>query len=255
MEFKKKVSSLISGRFVCQHSTVGRRSTKKRKLRFKEIAIRILLALLISQALYLALLRVVNPPVTLTQLSAFIELKRLERDYVPLIEIPDDVRLAVIASEDQRYLKHGAFDWQSVETVLRAKENRRHLRGASTITQQVAKNIFLWQQRSWIRKGLEAYFAVLLELTMDKRRILELYLNIAEMGPGVFGIEAAAKHYFGKPARTLTPRESALIAACLPNPKIYHPDKPSPHTRAKADWILEQMKYLRATHAAEELLR
>lgn len=210
--------------------------------------------LLVSQAVYLVLLRYIDPPFTITQLGALIETRSLQRNYVPLSGISDNVRLAVMAAEDQLFASHAGFDWQSVSAVFRKNENRQNLRGASTITQQVAKNIFLWQQRSWIRKGLEAYFTVLLELTLDKRRILELYLNVAETGPGIFGIEAAARHYFGKSARALTHREAALIAACLPNPKIYHADNPSPHTRAKAAWILEQMKYLNTSSAVRRLL-
>jgi monofunctional biosynthetic peptidoglycan transglycosylase len=201
------------------------------------------------------LLRVINPPLTLTQLSALVEMKRLKREYVALSTIPNHVGLAVMAAEDQRFVNHDGFDWQGVRAALRQFEKRRgRIRGASTITQQVAKNVFLWQRRSWLRKGLEAYFTVLLELTLDKVRILELYLNIVEMGPGVFGIEAAAKHYFGKSARALTQREAALIAACLPNPKIFRADNPSRHTRAKAEWILEQMRFLRTSRAVQGLL-
>jgi monofunctional biosynthetic peptidoglycan transglycosylase len=211
--------------------------------------------LLLSQGAYLALLSVVNPPLTLTQLSALAEMKRLKRDYVALGDISDHVRLAVIAAEDQRFASHDGFDWQSVRATLRDHEKRRRrLRGASTLSQQVAKNVFLWQHRSWVRKGLEAYFTVLLELTLDKRRILELYLNVAEMGPGIFGIEAAAIHYFDKPARALTRREAALIAACLPNPKVYHADNPSRRIRAKAEWILGQMKLLSTSRTIQGLL-
>lgn len=235
---------------------MGRRRAPKKRIRLKRIIFRTLLVLLVTQAVYLVLLRMINPPFTLTQLGAVVETKIIKRNPVALSEISAHVRLAVIAAEDQRFLNHNGFDWQSVRTVLRERdEGRRRLRGASTISQQVAKNVFLWQHRSWLRKGLEAYFTVLLELALDKRRILELYLNIAEMGPGIFGAEAAAQHYFGKPARTMNPREAALLAACLSNPRLYHPDNPSKRTRAKAEWILTQMKVLRGSNAIRELLR
>jgi monofunctional glycosyltransferase len=241
---------------LCHHAAMGRRKKKKRGLRPASIVGRILLALLVLQAVYLALLRVMFPPLTITQAFAAVETRRLERDYVALEAIPAHARLAVIAAEDQRFALHGGFDWRSVRAALRHNEQHpARARGASTITQQVAKNIFLWQAKSWLRKGLEAYFTVLLEVTLDKRRILELYLNIAEMGPGVFGIEAAARHYFGKPARGLTPEEAALIAACLPNPKVYRADRPSRRVRAKAEWILGQARALRGSHDIAVLLR
>lgn len=234
---------------------MGRRAKKKRSSRLRPLVLKIVLVLAVSQAVYLALLRVIEPPLTLTQIGAWVQTKQLERDYVALSDISNHARLAVMAAEDQRFPTHDGFDWHSVRAALQQhQQGRSRLRGASTISQQVAKNVFLWQQRGWIRKGLEAYFTVLLELALDKRRILALYLNVAEMGPGIFGIEAAARHYFGKSARTLTEQEAALIAACLPNPKQYHADKPSRHVRAKASWIVEQTRFLRTQRAVQALL-
>ncbi len=234
---------------------MGRRK-KKSGARLRGILLRGLLLALVLQGVYLLLLRVIDPPVTATQASALLEMRHLERDYVPLEAISAHARLAVIAAEDQRFPDHSGFDWRGVRDALR--HNRKHpggLRGGSTISQQVAKNVFLWQHRSWFRKGLEAYFTVLVELTLDKRRILELYLNVAEMGPGVFGIEAAANRYFKKPAKALTREEAALIAACLPNPKRYRADRPTRRIRAKAEWIQTQMDYLRSVDKVRRLLR
>ena len=245
----------MSGAALCQDAPVGRRRTSARSFGLRRIIFKMLIIALVFQAVYLVLLRYLNPPLTLTQLCALIETKRLERDDIPLSDIPNDVRLAVLSAEDQRFASHNGFDWGEIQTAFRQNaQHRSPLRGASTISQQVAKNVFLWQRRGWIRKGLEAYFTVLLELVMDKRRILELYLNIAETGPGIFGIEAAARHYFGKSAHSLTSREAALIAACLPNPERYRANRPSPHIRAKAAWILEQMQLLRSYPAVQGLL-
>ncbi len=208
-----------------------------------------------AQLAYLVMLNWIDPPLTITQVQAAFEQHRFARKSVALENISNDARLAVIAAEDQLFPRHCGFDWHSVERAVRSSiAHGRKSRGASTISQQVAKNVFLWQARSWFRKGLEAYFTVLIELALEKRRILELYLNIAEMGPGIFGIEAAANHYFGKTARALGKHEAALIAACLPNPKVYRVDRPSRRARAKAKWILEQMEILRHSTDLQPLL-
>jgi monofunctional biosynthetic peptidoglycan transglycosylase len=159
--------------------------------------------------------------------------------------MPLNARLAVIAAEDQLFADHSGFDWKSIEKAMaynKKKPNR--VRGASTISQQVAKNVFLWQGRSWIRKGLEVYFTFMIELIWNKRRILEVYLNVAEMGKGVFGIEAASNHYFGKPAAQLTRKEAAMIAASLPNPGRYTVKPVSKYVAARSPWVMQQMKNL-----------
>jgi monofunctional biosynthetic peptidoglycan transglycosylase len=150
--------------------------------------------------------------------------------------------LAVIASEDQRFLSHYGFDFEAIQQALSEAREGGRSRGASTITQQVAKNVFLWNGRSWIRKGLEAYFTVLMEVFWPKRRILEVYLNIAEMGPNVFGSGAASKTYFNKPPDKLTRSQAALLAASLPNPRRYRVDAPGPYMRSRQAWIQRQMR-------------
>lgn len=150
--------------------------------------------------------------------------------------------LAVIAAEDQKFPQHWGFDVEAIESVL-DKENGR-LRGASTISQQTAKNLFLWDGRSWVRKGLEAGLTLGLEGVWSKRRILTVYLNIAEFGDGIFGVEAASQHYFHKPASRLTMAEAALLAAVLPNPLRFRVDAPSAYVRQRQAWIMRQMRQL-----------
>jgi monofunctional biosynthetic peptidoglycan transglycosylase len=204
---------------------------------------KILIILLIGQFLYIILLRWVNPPITITQLSNWISGYGLKRDYVDFEDISYNARLAVIASEDQRFAVHNGFDWKSIEKAMKHnEENKSRIRGASTISQQVAKNVFLWQGRSWFRKGLETYFTFMIELCWSKERILEMYLNVSEMGPGIFGIEAASQAYYKKPASKLTQVEAARIAACLPNPKKFKVEPPSRYVSARGWVIVRQMK-------------
>ena len=158
-----------------------------------------------------------------------------------------NAKLAVIASEDQLFPDHSGFDWKNIKKAMeynKRKPNR--IRGASTISQQVAKNVFLWQGKSFIRKGLEAYFTFMIELIWGKKRILEMYLNVIEMGDGIFGIEMAAQKYFGKPAKSLSRQEAAMIAACLPNPKSrYYKVKPATgYILSRSRWIVVQMNSL-----------
>jgi len=153
----------------------------------------------------------------------------------------------VIASEDQKFAEHFGFDFESIDDSLREHARGKRLRGASTITQQVAKNLFLWKGQSFVRKGLEAYFTVLLEVLWPKQRIIEVYLNVAEFGPGVYGVGAASRQYFGISAGRLTPADAALLAAVLPNPRRLHADRPSNFVRTRQDWILWQMRGLGGT--------
>jgi monofunctional biosynthetic peptidoglycan transglycosylase len=152
--------------------------------------------------------------------------------------------LAAVAAEDQKFPQHWGFDFESIADAVEHKTAKGRIRGASTITQQVARNLFLWQGRSYLRKGFEAYFTVLLELLWPKRRILEVYLNIAEFGEGTYGVYAAAQTFFGKRPMELQTREAALLAAVLPNPARLHPRNPSVYVRDRADWIEEQMSHL-----------
>jgi len=164
--------------------------------------------------------------------------------WVPLEEISPSLGAAVIAAEDQNFAEHFGFDWQAIEKAVQHNEKSRRKRGASTVSQQTAKNLFLWNSRSWTRKGLEAWFTLLIEAGWSKKRILEVYLNIVEFGDGVYGAEAAARTYFGKPARRLTPSEAALLAAVLPNPRRFHANAPSEYVRGRQGWILNQMRML-----------
>ena len=216
---------------------------------------RVLLWLFVLQLVYIVLLRWIDPPFTLTQISNCIVGNGCQRDYVSAGEISPYARLAVIASEDQLFTEHYGFDWERIQAALKHNERKPgKLRGGSTISQQTAKNVFLWQGRSWIRKGLEMYFTFMIELVWGKQRILEVYLNVIEMGKGVFGIEAAAQTYFGKSARQLNRREAALIAASLPNPKRYKVKPASGYMQYRASFIQRQMMHLQSDPAIRTLI-
>jgi monofunctional glycosyltransferase len=164
--------------------------------------------------------------------------------WTDLEDIAPAVALAAVAAEDQLFPRHHGFDLESISEAVAERDRRRRVRGASTITQQVAKNLFLWPGRSLARKGLEAYLAALIELAWPKRRILEIYLNVAELGPDLYGVGAAADVYFRKTPAQLTRREAALLAAALPNPKQRRPDRPSPWLSQRAAWIDRQVEQL-----------
>jgi monofunctional glycosyltransferase len=164
--------------------------------------------------------------------------------WVSLEQISPHVAIAVIASEDQLFPFHAGFDFDSIREAVRESERGRRLRGASTISQQVAKNLFLWPGHSFVRKGLEAYFTVLIEGLWPKERILEMYLNVAQLGNGIYGVQAAAERFWHKPARRLSSEEAALLAAVLPNPLRLRADHPSRYVISRRDWILDQMRML-----------
>jgi monofunctional glycosyltransferase len=209
--------------------------------------------LFVAQLVYIVLLRWINPPITITQLTNWIEGNGLKRDYIKFEDMSPNIRLAVMASEDQLFPDHNGFDLKSIQKALTSNSKKR-IRGASTISQQVAKNVFLWQGRGWVRKGLEAYFTFMIEMVWSKQRILEMYLNVSEMGKGIFGIEAAAQKNFKKPAKRLTRTEAAMIAACLPNPKKYSVQPPSNYINRRYPWILNQMRNLEGDKDVEKLL-
>lgn len=165
-------------------------------------------------------------------------------DWVGMDEISPWMALAVIASEDQKFPTHWGFDVAAIQSVLDSEGEKAGMRGASTLSQQTAKNVFLWDGRSWIRKGLEAGLTVGIETVWTKRRILTVYLNVAEMGKGVFGVEEASQRYFHKPASRLSMSEAALLAAVLPNPIRFRADAPSAYVRQRQQWILRQMRQL-----------
>jgi monofunctional glycosyltransferase len=173
--------------------------------------------------------------------------------WVDMDRISPHAAMAVIAAEDQQFPFHYGFDVESIRKAVEKNQRSRRVRGASTISQQVAKNLFLWPGRSYVRKGLEAWFTVLIELFWPKERILEVYLNIAEFGKGVYGVEAASRKFFGKPAAKLTRSEAALLAAVLPNPRRLRVDRPSSYVQSRRSWIMGQMSGLGGTSYLKQL--
>ncbi len=195
--------------------------------------------------IYIVILKYVGSPITLTEIYSLLEGNGFKRTQVSLNTISPHAKLAVIAAEDQLFPDHNGFDIKSIKKALQYNKRKPgRIRGASTISQQVAKNVFLWQGRSWVRKGLEVYFTFMIELIWGKKRILEVYLNEAEMGKGIFGIEAASKKYFNKKSSALTRTEAAMIAASLPNPQRYTVKPRSAYVTRKYPWVLRQMSNL-----------
>ena len=218
--------------------------------RIGRILVRVLLIFFLSSLFFVVLYRFVPPPVTPLMLIRLYEQGtdekrevKLYKDWVPLSSISQALPLAVISSEDQKFEEHFGFDVEAIEKAQ--KYNERHkgkkVRGASTITQQTAKNVFLWPGRSYVRKGFEVYFTFLIEVLWSKERIMEVYLNVIEMGDGIYGAEAASKTYFKVKASQITRPQAALIAACLPSPLRWSPQRPSPYILKKQAWILRQM--------------
>jgi len=193
--------------------------------------------------------RFADPPFTLLMLERRLEAPRgatLRYRWVDLDQVSPNFLLAAVAGEDQRFPHHHGFDLEAINQALEEAAEGGRLRGASTISQQVAKNVFLWPGRSWLRKGLEAYYTLLIELTWGKRRILEMYVNLAELGPLTFGVEAASGYWLGRSARSLDRRQAALLAALLPSPRERSAIHPSPKVRERQAWILGQMRQLGA---------
>mgnify|MGYP000070001336 FL=1 len=217
---------------------------------------RVLLWLLILQFVYIIILRWINPPFTITQVVSLLKGNGLRRDYVSYDYMNNSAKLAVMAGEDQLFPDHNGFDVKAIK--LAVKYNKKHptkIRGASTISQQVAKNIFLWQGGGIFRKGLEAYFTFMIETFWGKKRILEMYLNVAEMGEGIFGIQVAAKNYFNKNSAELTNIEAAQIAAALPNPIRFTVKPLSNYVAARAGIIVRQMSNLGTDPDVNQLLK
>lgn len=203
---------------------------------------RVAVTLFIAHLVYVLLLIFMPAFTTPTIIGQWVGGKTIYKQWVSGDKIAESAKHAVIASEDQEFGEHFGFDVEEIEKAMKYNETHKRKKGASTISQQVAKNVFLWQSRTWFRKGIEVYCTLLIELFWSKDRILDVYLNVAEMGDGVFGIEAAAKTFFGKPASKLTNEEAALIAACLPNPIKFKVNAPSDYVRKRQRWILWQMR-------------
>ena len=169
--------------------------------------------------------------------------EEIKHEWVPIEAISKNLQLAVICSEDQNFENHSGFDFEAIQKAIENNKKGKRVRGASTISQQTAKNAFLWPGRNYLRKGLEAYFTFLIEFLWSKERILEVYLNSIEMGKGVYGAQAAAQSWFGKDALNLSPSEAAAIAAILPNPRTYRANPPSNYISQRKSWITQQMKF------------
>lgn len=222
------------------------------KILFKQvyfIAVKTLFVLFVLSLLQVLLLKWIDPftssIIFQRQMDYFFYGKESIRyEWYNYEDISAKVALAVIASEDQNFPIHFGFDFEQINKALKERKEKGRIRGASTITQQVAKNLFLWEGRSYIRKGFEAYYTLLLELLWSKKRILEVYLNIAETGGNIFGVGIASKIYFTKHPKNLTVDQSALIAAVLPNPVKFSVRKPSDYIRKRQTWILNQMNSL-----------
>ncbi|MBX9461180.1 MAG: monofunctional biosynthetic peptidoglycan transglycosylase [Brevundimonas sp.] len=189
--------------------------------------------------------RVLPPPMTFLMVSRSLEGEGLSYRWRSLDDISPRLVEAVIASEDSTFCAHRGFDMKAIEKALKANERGGRIRGGSTISQQTAKNVFLWPGRDWIRKGLEAGYTVLIETVWGKRRIMEVYLNVAEWAPGVYGAEAAARHWFDKSAADLSPREAARLAAILPSPRRYNAASPGPYVRRRASRVQAAMGTVR----------
>ncbi len=217
---------------------------KKRGLLVRSLSNAIVAVILLVGVTVVVVLpwRWISPPTSAFVIRARISGSRAAIDWVDWNQISPNLPIAVVASEDQDFPFHYGFDLDSIEKAVRERDQR--VRGASTITQQVAKNLFLWPERSWVRKGLEAYLAVFIETLWPKQRILEIYMNIAQFGPDTFGVGVAAPTFFGVPAEQLSPRQSALLAAVLPSPRRMSVTKPSPYVEKRVAWISNQIEQL-----------
>jgi len=208
------------------------------------------LGLALLSAVQVALLRWIDPPTSTVMLLRSLELRSEGRESVldhrwrPASQIAPALAISVVAAEDQGFPRHSGFDTASIRSAIETHRRGGRLRGGSTISQQVAKNLFLWSGRSWLRKGLEAWYTVLVEALWPKSRILEVYLNIAEFGDGIYGAEAAAQRFFGKPASRLDPAEAARLAAVLPSPRRLRADQPSAYVLQRQQWIEAQVRQL-----------
>lgn len=220
--------------------------------------LRLILGLILASVLVVALFRWVPPPGSMFMLERKLSAEHglvLQRQWRSWEHLPDNLKLAVIAGEDQKFPYHKGFDLNAIRAALAHNEQGGTIRGASTLSQQVAKNLFLWSSRSWARKGLEVWFTALIELIWPKQRILEVYLNSAEWGDGVFGAEAAARHHFGLPVERLNLAQASQLAAVLPNPRRWSAGKPDAYVLNRSSWIRRQMQQLGGIQYLEKLDR
>lgn len=219
--------------------------------RIKWLGLKILIWFLLASMGWVLAYKFINPPITLLMVMRNFERKaagktfRIEKEWVDYDQISAQLKRAAVASEDQKFPTHHGFDLKAIDKAYKSnKGGSGKIKGGSTISQQTAKNVFLWPGRSWVRKGFEAYFTVLIELFWSKERILEVYLNVIEMGDGIYGAEAAAQNYFGKTCTNLNRSEAALIIACLPNPLRWTPVKPTTYIRHRQYQIMRSIKQM-----------
>ncbi|MBE0649802.1 MAG: monofunctional biosynthetic peptidoglycan transglycosylase [Bacteroidales bacterium] len=225
-------------------------SFKQRLFRIFKWTLKVTMIFFVSTVLLVFAMRWINPVtssiIVQRQISGLFkgEFELIKYHWVSYDDVSKFMPIAIVAAEDQNFPKHFGFDFKQIEKALKENQRGRRVRGASTITQQVAKNLFLWEGKSFLRKGIEAYFTLLIELLWDKQRILEVHMNIAEMGDKIFGVGTASVAYFKKPAANLNIRQAALLAAILPNPKKYSAIKPSGYVRGRQSWIVRQINSL-----------
>lgn len=237
-------SDRIGRRFVLKRSGRETRSNGFLRRLVRKFVISVGL-LFVASCIVVLGLRWIDPPTTAFMLQDTSGREPLLHEWAVWADISDAAPLAVVSAEDQLFNVHYGFDVKSIKDSIEDHGDGAPLRGASTISQQVSKNLFLWAGKSFFRKGLEAYFTVLIEALWSKQRILEVYLNVAEFGPGIYGVHAASETYFAKPPALLTDTEAAYMAAVLPNPKRLHIDSPSEYVRERQRWIHTQMQRLR----------
>ncbi len=217
---------------------VRRRAVKTPRSGLRRLIVILLLLAFLGPPIWVAIYRVIPPPITILMIERLAEGRGMDRRWVPIRDMAPAMVRSVIASEDSRFCLHHGFDMHAIDAALRHNEAKPgKIRGGSTISQQTAKNVFLWPGRSWVRKGIEAVFTVLIEEIWGKRRIMEVYLNTIEMGPGIYGVEAASRHYFGVSAHGLSPAEAGRLAAILPDPLKWKAAKPGPYVRRRTGSI------------------
>ena len=217
--------------------------------------LKVIFAGFLLSVFYVVLCKWVNPLITITEMNSFFSKDGLHRTNISYDEMGDNIKLAAMAGEDQLFPDHNGFDFKSIQKAMKHNQKNKSLHGASTISQQVAKNVFLWQHRGYFRKALEVYFTFMIEKIWTKKRILEVYLNVAQTGPGIFGVESAAKYYFNKNSKSLTRKEAAMIASCLPNPILFTIHPMSARVAFRYPWIMRQMNNLQNDADIQALLK
>lgn len=222
----------------------ARRRPRRARRRLRRTLLRAFLIVLLLPTAFLLVYRFLPVPITPLMVIRLAEGEGLQRQWVSLDEVAPVLPQAVVAAEDNRFCEHAGFDWTELGGQLEALLAGERARGASTITMQTAKNLFLWPGRDFLRKALEAWLTPQIELLWPKRRIIEVYLNVAELGPGIYGAEAAARAHFGKPASALTRHEAALLAAILPNPRAWDPARPTSYLQGRARTISTRIDQL-----------